>query len=58
MCDILHFLSPRSISDRNPVVYWFDTISNLLVYDISEVVLIRRFMTKTPKELFLEEKLF
>lgn len=33
------FYSPGSISDGNPIVYWFDMISDLLIYDVSEAVL-------------------
>lgn len=31
-------------------VYWFDTISNPLLHDLSEVVLIHLLMTKTKKK--------
>ena len=33
------FYSPGSTSDGNPIVYWFDMISDLLIYDVSEAVL-------------------
>lgn len=41
------FYSPGSISDGNPIVYWFNMISDLLIYDVSEAVLIYLFMVKT-----------
>lgn len=31
--------------------YWFDTISNLLVYDLSEIVLSYLFMARTKKKV-------
>lgn len=41
------------ISNKNNlVVYRFNTVSNLFVYGISEVVLIHLFMTKTKKSCF------
>ena len=33
-------------------MYWFDMISNPGVYDLSEVVLIYLFMTKTKNVVF------
>ena len=41
------FYSPGSISDGNPIVYWFNMISDQLIYDVSEAVLIHLFMVKT-----------
>lgn len=40
----------------SPVVYCFNMISNLLAYDLNEIVLILLFTTKT--KMFSEVKLF
>lgn len=37
-------------------LYWFDTISNPLLHDLSEVVLIHLLMTKTKKKVVFRSK--
>lgn len=39
------------------MVYWFDLLSNPLVYDLNGIVLMHLFMIKT-KKLVLQVKLF
>ena len=54
------FYSPGSISDGNPIVYWFDMISDLLIYDVSEAVLNplvhgKDFFKKVESKSFFKE---